>query len=69
MNRSPYKGKRDKNTLHELIVYRKNDVDRWINEISFNNPKHKTKIAVWKKLGYCPPKTTILERKSILKRI
>jgi len=68
MNRSPYKGKRDKNTLHELVVYRKNDVERWINEIGFNNSKHKTKIAVWRKLGYCPPKTTIAERRNILER-
>ena len=35
--------------------------------VGFSNPKHITKIKVWEKLGYCPPKTTYLERLKILK--
>ena len=69
MDKMPYKGKRDKNTKYELIIYRKSDVTRWIKEIGFSNPKHLTKIEIWRKLGYCPPKTTIAQRKALLVRI
>jgi len=65
----PRKGKRDKNPLYGLKLYRKEDILRWINEIKFNNPKHLTKIELWKKLGECPPHTQIAQRKSILNKI
>jgi len=67
MDKKPYKGRKDKNTMYELVIYRKSDIDRWIKEVGFSNSKHKTKIMVWNKLGFCPPKTTIYERKEILK--
>lgn len=67
MDKKPYKGRNDKNIMYELVIYRKSDIDKWIKDVGFNNSKHKTKIMVWKKLGFCPPKTTISERKEILK--
>jgi hypothetical protein len=40
----------------------------WMKLIGFNNPKHVTKYLIWKKFGFCPTKTTMLERKRILSR-
>jgi len=46
----PYKGKKDKNYLYGIKLYRKKDILRWIEEIGFDNPKHKTKIIKRKHL-------------------
>lgn len=43
------------------------DVHRFFKEIKPNNPKHITKYLIWKKFGFCPPKTTLSQRKDILK--
>ncbi len=69
IDKKPYKGKRDKNIKYELVIYRKKDIEKWINDIGFNNTKHKTKIAIWKMFGYCPPHTTIKQRKLMLREI
>ncbi len=68
MDKIPYKGKRDKNINYEIVIHRKKDLESFIKNIGFSSSKHKTKINVWKKLGYCPPKTTISEREKILKQ-
>lgn len=64
--RKPYKGKRNKNFVYSVLIYRKNDIIKWIKEIGFKSPKHHTKWLVFKKLGHCPPYTTLAERKKIL---
>jgi intein/homing endonuclease len=61
-----YKGKRDKNPVYSIILQRVKDVNRFVYEIGFNNSKHMTKWKIYKKLGYCPPNTTIIERYRIL---
>ncbi|MBI2106952.1 hypothetical protein HYT57_03130 [Candidatus Woesearchaeota archaeon] len=38
----------------------------WFNEIGFNSSKHLTKYDIWKRFGFCPPYTNILERQKIL---
>lgn len=43
-------------------------VNKWFNIIGSNNPKHKTKYQIWKEFGFCPPHTSLEERKRILKR-
>ena len=43
------------------------NLNLWFKEIGFNSTKHLTKYQVWKKFGFCPPKTNILERQKILK--
>lgn len=63
MNKKPYKGKRDKNTVHYVQIYLKKDIDRWMDLIGFNNPKHLTKILTWKNFGFCQPNTSLEERK------
>jgi len=66
--KNPYQGKRDKNKVHTVVLYRNKDIDYYINEIGFKNPKHYTKWQVFKKLGYCLPKTTLSQRRDILKK-
>jgi hypothetical protein len=65
--KKPHKGKRDKNEIHSILIYRKADILKWIKEIDFKNPKHKTKWKVFQKYGYCLPYSTIAHRKKILK--
>lgn len=62
----PHKGKKDKNIVYLIILYRKNDINYYINEIGFKNPKHSTKWQVYLKFGYCPPKTKLQQRKQML---
>ena len=56
-------------TRSDINIYGKNNVERWMKLIGFNSPKHLTKYEIWKKYGFCPPNTTILERRNILKGV
>jgi len=51
---------------HRLEINGRSNFKLWMRSIGFSNPKHITKIRVWKKLGYCPPYTTYSERLKIL---
>lgn len=42
-------------------------VNRWFKEIGSNSSKHLTKYGIWQKFGFCPPHTSLEERKKILK--
>jgi|TARA_B100001971_G_C18244060_1_gene572953 intein/homing endonuclease len=64
--RKPYRGKRNKNTVYSVVLYRKSDISFFINEIEFKNPKHYTKWQVFMNLGYCPSYTTLVERRQII---
>lgn len=44
-----------------------NNLNLWMKEIGFNSEKHLTKYQVWKRFGFCPPYTNIIERRKILK--
>lgn len=66
--KKPYKGKRDKNTVHTVLLYRKADINKFMKEIGFKSSKHYTKWRVFKKFGFCPPKTTLVDRKKMLLR-
>ncbi len=43
-------------------------VNRWFELIGSKNPKHISKYQIWKKFGFCPPKTTLAERMQMLKK-
>ena len=43
------------------------NLNLWMKEIGFNSTKHITKYKIWKKYGFCPSKTNIIERQNILK--
>ena len=55
-------------TLHILRIESNKDVERWFNIIGSNNSKHITKFEVWKRFGFCPPHTTIKQRRIILNK-
>ncbi|MBI2632165.1 hypothetical protein HYW75_04120 [Candidatus Pacearchaeota archaeon] len=42
-------------------------VNKWFKEIGSNSQKHITKYLVWKKFGFCPPRTRLTDRKKMLK--
>lgn len=42
------------------------NVEKWFQIIGSNNPKHITKFLVWKKFGFCPPRTNLKQRQSFL---
>lgn len=67
--KKPYKGKRDKNEVYTILIYRILDIKYFIKYIGFKNPKHYTKWMIFKNQGYCPPYTNLQERKCILERL
>ncbi len=42
-------------------------VEHWMNTIGTSNPVKESKYLLWKKMGFCPPNTTHLERLKVLK--
>lgn len=64
--KKPYKGKKDKNHVHNILIYRKKDILSYLQIIGFKNPKHHTKWQIFQRFGFCPPKTSLKERKDIL---
>ncbi len=48
-----------------IDVNGRENLDKWLNVVGFNNPKHLTKLRVWKEIGYCKPLSKITERKLI----
>ena len=51
---------------YQIDIYGKENLEKWLYNIGFSNTKHLTKIEIWRKLGYCPPRTTYKERFVIL---
>jgi len=64
--KNPYKGKRDKNIVYTVMLYRKADIEYFIEKIGFKNSKHFTKWQIFEKMGYCPSKTRLKQRKEFL---
>ena len=44
------------------------DVSKIMKFVNEKNPKHITRYLMWKKFGFCPPYTTLEERKQMLKK-
>ncbi len=51
---------------HDLFINGKRNLELWMKLIGFHNPKHLTRYLVWKKLGFCPPRTTLEQRIGVL---
>ncbi len=64
-----FKYNRNINNSYALNIRKKSDIIRWFQVIRTNNPRHKTRYEVWRKLGHLPPYTTIKDRIEILKNI
>lgn len=54
---------------YRLDINGKINLLKWINYIGFSNSKHLSKIALWQKLGSCPPNTRYIDRINFLYRL
>lgn len=50
-----------------IVIRGKERLKRWMKVIGFKNPAQLTKYQIWKKFGFCPPYTSILDRQKVLK--
>ncbi len=62
----PFKHSSNKRYGYRVQISRISDVKRWIKDIGSHNPKHYTKYRIWSKYGFCPPNTSLSQRKRIL---
>lgn len=53
---------------YRIDVNGRKNVKMWLTLVGFKNPKHITKLQVWEKYGYCPPHSSITQRKAIMPR-
>lgn len=51
---------------YQLRIRKLDQVIKWFDVIGSSNPRHQTKYEVWKKFGFLPPRTSIIERKAML---
>lgn len=54
-------------TKYVIWVVGNKNVEKWFNIIGSRNSSKMTKYLIWKKFGFCPPNTTLEQRKQILK--
>lgn len=52
--------------IYKLFIHGRKNLKKWMSEIGFSNPKHKTKYQIWKKLGYHIPFLSTPERMKII---
>jgi intein/homing endonuclease len=50
-----------------LYINGKKNLGKWMSSIAFHNSVQTSRYLVWKRFGFCPPKTTLKQRISILK--
>ncbi len=54
--------RRDKFVENRIWIEGRPRFEKWIEKIGFRNPKHLSKIALWKKIGFCQPHISYKER-------
>jgi len=64
-NSSKESNKKDE---YKIVVDGGINVKQWFKVIGSKNPKHITKFKIWCKYGFLPPKTTLKQRKEMLKK-
>ena len=58
---------RNNHDVYILEINRLEDIRKFFESKIPKNQKHITKYLIWRKFGFCPSKTTIEQRKQILK--
>lgn len=58
---------RNNHNVYILEINKIEDIKNFFDKEIPKNPKHITKYLIWKRFGFCPQKTTIEQRKQILK--
>ena len=61
-----YKSKTNVHRAFRIDIYRPHE-KRFMKLVGSHNPKHLTKFNIAQKFGFCPPYTTLKQRKQILK--
>ena len=56
----------DRKGTMRLYIGGRRSVKLWMDIIGSKNPIHTSKYLIWKKFGFCPPRTTLTDRMSIL---
>ena len=51
-----------------IAMDRIKDINTFFNRLIPSNKRHLTKYHIWRKFGFCPPKTTLKQRGDILKK-
>nr|AQS29446.1 hypothetical protein [uncultured archaeon] len=62
-----FRNNRNNRDIHLIEINSLDNLRRFFEEISPSNLRHTSKYLIWKKFGFCPPNTTIIQRKDILK--
>lgn len=52
--------------LSTVYISGKRNINKWFDVVSPKNENHITKYRIWKEFGFCPPKSTLEQRKMIL---
>lgn len=58
--------KKEEKNAYKIEIYRPHH-KRFMEFIGSNNPKHLDKFEIGERFGFCPPRTTPIQRKQILK--
>ena len=51
---------------HSIYLSGVKNLEKWISIIGFDNPRLSSKYLIWRKFGFCPPNTSLEQRKQIL---
>ncbi|MBT4376744.1 hypothetical protein HOD29_05195 [archaeon] len=63
-----FRQNRNRSDVYRININELRSIEKWFEEIKPANKKHSTKYMIWKEHGFCPPFTTIKQRKDILKK-
>jgi len=61
------KKKMNEKDAYEITVRGNKMIEKWKEKIGFNNYSKNTKYLIWKKHGFCPTPSNLLQRELILK--
>lgn len=62
-----FKHNRNNHDVYTLEINNSKWVQEFFNNVKPANPKHRTKYLIWKKFTFLPPKTTLKQRKEMIK--
>ena len=61
------KRSKDINTGYRIQIAGKKSFKHYLEVIGFRNPRHLTKVEIWNKFGFCPPRLSYQQRLDILR--
>ena len=65
--RGGFSHNRNRSNTYILEINEKRSIENWFKRLKPSNPKHNSKYLIWKQFNFCPPNTTLHQRKQILK--